>query len=110
MSGRQKEIIQGSETKAARAIDLSIQALICVSLISFSLETMPGQSMWQHSLLRSIEVFCIIIFTVEYLARYETLDEPDLALTKLHGDRVRLDVKRLSLSDKLHVKALVDQP
>ena len=47
--------------------------------------------------------------TYSTVARYETFDEPDLELTKLHGDRIRLDVRRLSLPDKLHVKALVDQ-
>ena len=74
MSGQLKEIIEGSETKAARAFDLSIQALICVSLISFSLETLPGLSMRQHSLLRSIEVFCIVVFTIEYLLRLIVAD------------------------------------
>jgi hypothetical protein len=39
-----KQIIENSDTRAGRTFDLAIQGLILVSLIAFSLETLPDLS------------------------------------------------------------------
>ena len=49
--------------------DFLIQALIILSLISFSLETLPDLSDWWRSALRWVEVVTVIIFSAEYLLR-----------------------------------------
>ncbi|MEX1223432.1 MAG: ion transporter [Pirellulales bacterium] len=64
-----KQVIEESDTPPGKAVDLLIQALIILSLISFSIETMPRLSESAQWWLRAIEIFCVIAFSVEYLLR-----------------------------------------
>lgn len=64
-----KSIIEDNSTGAGRAFDLFIQALIVLSLITFSVETLPNISDETRALLRTIEVITVSIFTGEYLLR-----------------------------------------
>lgn len=64
-----KRIIEQNDTSAGRVFDLVIQGLIVLSLISFSLETLPGLSPELHWYLRAIEIGTIAIFTGEYVLR-----------------------------------------
>jgi voltage-gated potassium channel len=49
--------------------DLLIQFLIIVSLIDFAFETLPDLNQRTRSVLHGIEVFTIIVFTIEWLIR-----------------------------------------
>lgn len=69
-----KEIIEKSETRAGRLFDLVIQALIILSLVAFSIETIPGIDAQTQTRLRSFEVFTVIVFTMEYLVRLLVAD------------------------------------
>ena len=64
-----KQIIETRETTAGKVLDFFIQFMILLSLISFSVETLPNLSdellMW----LKYLEVTTITIFTVEYILR-----------------------------------------
>ncbi len=62
-------IVEDNQTPEGRWFDLSIQALIILSLISFSLETLPGQEAEFYRFLRILEIASVVIFTVEYLLR-----------------------------------------
>jgi voltage-gated potassium channel len=64
-----KQIIEETDTKPGKFFDLMIQALIVLSLVSFSVETLPDLSVATRSILRSIEVFTVSVFTLEYFAR-----------------------------------------
>jgi voltage-gated potassium channel len=64
-----KAIIEGNDTMAGRAFDLVIQLLIVISIITFSIETLPGLSSSTIRLLSAIETVIVSIFTLEYLAR-----------------------------------------
>jgi voltage-gated potassium channel len=64
-----KAIIEGNDTMAGRAFDLVIQLLIVFSIITFSIETLPGLSSSAIRLLSAIETVIVTIFTLEYLAR-----------------------------------------
>ncbi|MFT5700211.1 MAG: voltage-gated potassium channel [Desulforhopalus sp.] len=64
-----KQIIEESDSKRGKVFDLSIQLLIVLSLISFSIETLPGLAEKTQRLLRSFEIFTVIVFTIEYLLR-----------------------------------------
>lgn len=57
-------------------IAIIIQLLIIVSLISFSLETLPNLSKTNIELLSSIELLTISIFSVEYFLRIATSEKP----------------------------------
>lgn len=64
-----KQIIERSDTPHGRSFDLFIQALIVISLISFSIETLPNISETMRTWLRCIEIFCVIFFSTEYVLR-----------------------------------------
>lgn len=71
---RLKQIIEGTDTRWGRGFDIGIQLLIIVSLIAFSLETLPDLTAGQQSILYAIEVFSVAVFTIEYLARLFVAD------------------------------------
>ena len=64
-----KKIIEETDTRAGKAFDIFIQILIVVSLISFSIETLPNLTANTKALLRQIELVTVIVFTIEYLTR-----------------------------------------
>jgi voltage-gated potassium channel len=69
-----KRIVEQHDTRAGRTFDLVIQALIFVSLLAFSIETLPNLSPTVHRWLDIIEVFTVLVFTVEYLLRLYLAD------------------------------------
>ena len=61
-----------SKTHAfGRAFDLTIQSLICLSLVLFSIETLPDLNAGTRRLLRYAEIFIVLIFTAEYVVRFQ---------------------------------------
>ena len=65
-----------AETSAGRAFETLILLLIVVSLISFSLETLPDLTKQERSWLDSIELFCVVVFTLEYVLRIASSKKP----------------------------------
>jgi len=64
-----RHIVEGTDTRSARAFDVTIQALIVLSLISFPIETLPGLPNWTYAALRVFEVLSVTVFTIEYALR-----------------------------------------
>lgn len=69
-----KQIIEENDTRAGRIFDLFIQSLIVLSLISFSVETLPNLNEHIKRLLGTLEVIVVSIFTAEYLLRLIVAD------------------------------------
>ena len=69
MFAKLKELIERSDTPQGRAFDLLIQALIILSLITFSIETLPNLTEETHAWLRGFEVLSVIVFSIEYVLR-----------------------------------------
>ena len=69
-----KAVIEQTDTRAGRLFDLFIQALIVLSLVSFSIDTLPTLSAQTREILRTIEIVTVAIFTVEYLLRIAVAD------------------------------------
>ena len=65
-----KETITNIESKNGRRFDIFIQVLIVLSLLAFSIETLPNLSDQTKEYLYYFEVFCVTIFTAEYLLRF----------------------------------------
>lgn len=65
-----KSLIQHPNSKSAKIFDITIQIVIVISLISFSVETLPGLDPLTHLILQDIEAVCVGIFTIEYLIRF----------------------------------------
>lgn len=64
-----KSIIETRDTFAGRVFDYIIQFLIIVSIISFSIETLPILSDELRSYLKLLELVIVAIFSIEYLLR-----------------------------------------
>jgi len=63
------DLVDGNESTSSRVFDYLIQILIVVSLICFSLETLPDLSQQNKALLDVAEVCLVIVFTIEYVLR-----------------------------------------
>jgi voltage-gated potassium channel len=64
-----RNIVIENNTKNGRRFDLFTQALILLSLISFSFETLPNLDDGTKKLLNIFETISVCIFSVEYLLR-----------------------------------------
>jgi len=64
-----KTLVEESDTPAGRLFDLVVQLLIVVSIISYSISTLPNLSETQLQWLWIIEVVTVAFFTVEYVLR-----------------------------------------
>lgn len=71
-----KDIVERADTRAGRAFDWTVQFLIFLSLVSFTLETLPNLSARQQAVLWAIEVGTVACFTAEYLLRLFVADHP----------------------------------
>jgi voltage-gated potassium channel len=69
LKNRLKQVVERTDTAAGRAFDLLIQALIILSLVSFSLDTLPDLPVYMREALRAIELVIVLVFSVEYILR-----------------------------------------
>ena len=69
MKEKLRVIVEESDTKLGKLFDLVVQFLVEISLLSFSLETLPNLSKNQIFILKLIEIVIITIFSIEYLLR-----------------------------------------
>ncbi|WP_390896911.1 ion transporter [Rubinisphaera margarita] len=63
------EMINEKDSRSSRIFSLCIQILIVLSLITFSIETLPNLSPSVQRVLFFIEIVIVSIFTAEYLLR-----------------------------------------
>lgn len=82
---RLKKIVEETDTKAGRLFDLFIQALIVISLITFSIETLPELSDFSRKILSIIEMSTVIIFSAEYLLRIVVADNKIKFIFSFYG-------------------------
>ena len=62
-------VVNSTDHVSGRIFVAVVQLLILVSLITFSIDTLPGLSDKTHEVLRIIEVVTVVIFTLEYVLR-----------------------------------------
>lgn len=75
MKDKVDKIIKNQQTKIGLYIDYLIQFLILLSIISFTVETLPGLDQKTIVLLNTLELVSVIIFSLEYLIRIYTSDK-----------------------------------
>jgi voltage-gated potassium channel len=68
--GRLRAIVEQSDSTAGMLFDLVIQTLVVLSLLAYSIETLPDLPASIRRLLHGFEVFSVVIFTGEYLLRW----------------------------------------
>tara|TARA_B110000008_G_C16755853_1_gene478593 strand:+ start:56 stop:760 length:705 start_codon:yes stop_codon:yes gene_type:complete len=71
-----RSVVEDNTTKKGKVFDFIIQALIFLSLIAFSIETLPNLPEWLINLLKAFETFCIYIFLAEYVLRVFVSKKP----------------------------------
>lgn len=64
-----RRMVEEKNTLAGRWFDLSIQILIILSLLVYSVGTLPNLSHFWKKVLTILDLFCYVIFTVEYILR-----------------------------------------
>jgi voltage-gated potassium channel len=69
-----KRIVEASDTKAGRLFDLAVQVLVLISLVSFSIETLPSIPSALQQWLHWLEIATVGLFTVEYILRIVVAD------------------------------------
>tara|TARA_B100000780_G_scaffold260184_1_gene211719 strand:+ start:629 stop:1336 length:708 start_codon:yes stop_codon:yes gene_type:complete len=75
MKKKVNQIIKNQQTKIGLYIDYLIQFLILLSIISFTVETLPGLDQKTIVLLNTFELISVIVFSLEYLIRIYTSDK-----------------------------------
>ena len=74
MRGFVKSFVEFNDNKLSKWFAFFIQILILLSLITFSIETLPNLEPSTRVALRAIEVFCVVVFTIEYILRIYVAD------------------------------------
>jgi voltage-gated potassium channel len=71
-----RDMLENTESRKGRYFSFFIQGMIILSLITFSIETLPGLSPGSRKILRWIEYVTVAIFTVEYVLRIAVSEKP----------------------------------
>ena len=82
---RLKQIVETTNTRAGRFFNVGILLLILVSILCFSIETIPEISPNVREFLWFVECFAIGIFTLEYLTRLMVADNKWKFVTSFYG-------------------------
>jgi voltage-gated potassium channel len=80
-----RAIVEDNTTRAGKWFDYTIQVLILISLISFSIETLPDNSEITKAILHGIEIVCVIIFSIEYVLRIYVAKKPLRYIFSFYG-------------------------
>jgi voltage-gated potassium channel len=80
-----RAIVEDNTTKKGKYFDYFIQLIIVLSLISFSLETLPNISEEFRLVLEKFEFVSIIIFSIEYVLRVLVTKKPLRYIFSFYG-------------------------
>lgn len=80
-----KSIVNNTDTLSGKIFDWFIQFTIIISILSFSIETIPHLTPNQKVMLNIIELVCVIIFTAELILRLITSDKGLKYLLTFYG-------------------------
>ena len=69
-----KSIVENPHTVPGKIFVFFIQSMIVLSIVAFSIETIPDLSERTRKILKVFEVVTVVIFTVEYLVRLIVAD------------------------------------
>ena len=101
-----KNIVDGTETRAGKAFAIGVQVLILISLVTFSISTLPNLSPESLRLLEWAEVVTVALFTFEYLLRVATADNKLSFIFSFFGLVDLLAILPFYLSPRLDLRAV----
>jgi len=70
-----KSLVEDNGSNSSKIFALSIQVLIIISLVSFSISTVPDIDDKLRNVLYGIELFTVAVFTLEYIIRVIAADK-----------------------------------
>lgn len=85
MKEKLRSIIEDNTTPKGKIFDYFIQGLILLSLVAFTVETLPNNSISTIKILNKFELICVIIFTVEYVLRIFVSKKPLKYIFSFYG-------------------------
>jgi voltage-gated potassium channel len=85
MKEKLRSIIEDNSSKKGKIFDYFIQILILLSLIAFTIETLPNNSESTINFLSVFEITCIIIFSGEYILRILISKKPLKYIFSFYG-------------------------
>jgi len=80
-----KRIVEDTDTPAGRLVDAIVVTLILLTIVAFSIETLPDLTPETRDLLRRLEVASVAFFTVEYLLRVLVADSRLRFIVSFYG-------------------------
>lgn len=101
-----RTILDDTDSRPGRIFALAIQLLIVVSLITFTLDTLPDLSAGMRALLGDIELFTISVFTAEYVGRVIIAEKKAAFIFSFYGLVDLLAVLPFYLSSGLDLRTL----
>ncbi|MDO6597830.1 ion transporter [Oceanihabitans sp. 2_MG-2023] len=101
-----KSIVEINDNKLSRYFALFIQALILVSIVTFSVETIPDLKPQTRKTLQYIELFSVLIFSVEYFLRIYVADNKTKFIFSFYGIIDLLAILPFYLSFGLDLRSL----
>lgn len=101
-----REIVNNNTTKKGRIFDYTIQALIFGSLLAYALETLPDLSDTTRSILKKIELFSSILFSIEYVLRIYVAKKPFKYIFSFYGIIDFLAILPFFLSTTIDLRSL----
>ena len=99
-------ILEDNTTRKGRIFDYVIQGLIMLSLIGFAVETLPNLSQQTRNFLSLFELFCVVVFTVEYMLRIYVAKNPLKYIFSFYGLVDLLAILPFYLTATLDLRAL----
>lgn len=66
---RMRRVVEETDTALGRAFDVLIQVLVVISLVSFSIDTLPSLTPAERLTLNYVEWLTVILFSIEYVVR-----------------------------------------
>ena len=99
-------ILEDNTTRKGRIFDYLIQWLIMLSLIGFAVETLPNLSQQTRNFLSLFELFCVVVFTVEYILRIYVAKNPLKYIFSFYGLVDLLAILPFYLTATLDLRAL----
>ena len=85
MKEKLRNIIEDNSSKKGKIFDYFIQVLILLSLIAFTIETFPDNSKNTIETLKTFELLCIVIFSIEYVLRIYVSKNPFRYIFSFYG-------------------------
>ena len=101
-----RSIVEDNTTTRGKIFDYTIDVLIILSIIAFSIETFPDNSEKTKELLYKFDILCFFVFSVEYVLRIYVAKKKSKYLFSFYGVIDFLAIAPFFLSSFLDLRFL----